>query len=219
MEVDTPLFPSPLPCSLFVFLFEARPLILDSDPAPRGSGCGSVPALRGGLSFSCPLGVRVSQQSRHVRTPSVLAHKQRCAAERLTALQLQRSALSALRSLRPGSAAEPIRLATPPAAMSQTSKGFAGLPGDERIPGRFGGATAMCMPSQPARWNEWSERLNRERAGNARWREKWPQYQDDAFDALPWGTALRRNRGANRFCTARDPAQSPRAVSTESAQH
>ena len=103
--------------------------------------------------------------------------------------------------------------------MSQTSKGFAGLPGDERIPGRFGGATAMCMPSQPARWNEWSERLNRERAGNARWREKWPQYQDDAFDALPWGTALRRNRGANRFCTARDPAQSPRAVSTESAQH
>lgn len=54
--------------------------------------------------------------------------------------------------------------------------------------------SSYCMPSQPQRWNEWSDRLEREERGNARWREKWTAFRPEDPADLPWSTALRRNR-------------------------
>lgn len=79
--------------------------------------------------------------------------------------------------------------------MTDRIPGYAGQSGEDRAPGRYGAkVSSMCMPSQPQRWNEWSNRLEREARGNARWREKWPGYRPDDPADLPWSTALRRNR-------------------------
>jgi hypothetical protein len=79
--------------------------------------------------------------------------------------------------------------------MTDRVPGYAGQSGPDRAPGKYGAqVSSMCMPSQPQRWNEWSERLDREERGNARWREKWPGFRPEEAGDLPWSTALRRNR-------------------------
>jgi hypothetical protein len=79
--------------------------------------------------------------------------------------------------------------------MANRVPGYAGQSGEERAPGRFGAQiSSMCMPSQPQRWNEWSDRLEREQRGNARWREKWPAFRPQDPTDLPWSTSLRRNQ-------------------------
>ncbi len=79
--------------------------------------------------------------------------------------------------------------------MTDRVPGYAGQSGEDRAPGRYGAkVSSMCMPSQPQRWNEWSDRLEREERGNARWREKWPSYRPEDPVDLPWQTALRRSK-------------------------
>ena len=101
--------------------------------------------------------------------------------------------ISSVRSLRAGSAGRAFGRTS--AAMSERVPGYAGQSGEDRAPGRYGAqVSSMCMPSQPQRWNEWSDRLAREARGNARWRQKWPGYRPEDVADLPWSTALRRNR-------------------------
>lgn len=79
--------------------------------------------------------------------------------------------------------------------IERNGAGYAGQAGEEKASGMHGAkVSSMCMPSQPQRWNEWSQRLEREERGNMRWREKWPSFKPEDAADLPWSTALRRNR-------------------------